>query len=488
MFPAPFSFPFFCSISTAILACLLPLSCSPPTRFERPILDLPQGQVSSTLSPTGTPWWSIFHNEDLNRLEKRALQYNRDLIQAAAIVDKAIALSRETAADELPHAEIRAGARTEELTKGQQYTQSLSDRGRDLWSASGVLSYEVDLWGKLRAQSEAARADVLASMAARDAVCLRLTGEVASAYISVCTWQEKCGIIERVHASYNQTCSMYEKRFEQGQYPELELRRVQAERARTLAQLEKARNYLSQAESLLAVLVGDSPRAIMKSTAPSHASNFLLSAPPSVPSGIPSDVINKRPDLFELESRLKSAYERQESARTDRLPSLTLTAELGHVSTALDELLNQPSRLYNVGGDLMQTLFDGGKKKAVLDAASAEYTATKAAYEQCALTAFREIRDALVERRQSAEIYKASSDEVNRLRRSWDIASKQYAAGYIGLMDTLDTHRSLLSGELDQADAAEMRLNAVVKVCKALGGGWQQSVKRNSTKPSSGEA
>lgn len=325
-------------------------------------------------------------------------------------------------------------------------------------------------------------------MAARDAVCLRLTGEVASAYISVCTWQEKCRIIERVHASYNQTCSMYEKRFEQGQYPELELRRVQAERARTLAQLEKARNHLSQAESLLAVLVGDSPRAIMKATASDHASTFLLSAPPSVPSGISSDVINKRPDLFELESRLKSVYERQEAARTDRFPSLKLTAELGHVSTALDELLNQPSRLYNVGGDLVQTLFDGGKKKAVLDATSAEYTATKAAYEQCTLTAFREIRDALVERRQSTEIYKASSDEVNRLRRSWDIASKQYAAGYIGLMDTLDTHRSLLSGELDQADAAQMRMNAVVKVCKALGGGWRQPAKQGKTIPSAGEA
>lgn len=121
-----------------------------------------------------------------------------------------------------------------------------------------------------------------------------------------------------------------------------------------------------------------------------------------------------------------------------------------------------------------QTLFDGGRKRAAVRAASAECTAVQAAYEQAVLNAFREIRDALVERRKSAEAYEASRDEVTCLRRSWDIASKQYEAGYLGLMDALDTHRNLLSGELDMADAAQMRLNAIVKFCKALGGGWQR--------------
>lgn len=449
-------------------------SCSDPASFERPVLDMPQGTVSGQLSPAGIPWWSIFHNSDLNRLEERALQYNRDLIKAAASVDKAIALSADTEANQIPQASISAGAKREELTKGQQYSQSQFVRGRDLWHASGILSYEVDLWGKLRSRSEAAQADVLASIAARDAVCLRLTSEVASAYIAVCTWQEKCDIISSVHDSYEQTCSMYEKRFEQGQYPELELRRVQAERAKTLAQLEKAKNSLSQAESTLAVLIGDSPRTVMKSRTTKGYTNFLLKSPPSVPSGIPSGIINRRPDLFELESRLQSAHALQEATRANRLPSLKLTAELGQISPDFGKLLNQPSRLYNVGGDILQTLFDGGKKRAALDAASAEYKASEAAYEQAVLIAFREIRDALVERHQSMEIYKATGDEVNRLRRSWDIASKQYAAGYVGLMDALDTHRSLLNGELDLADAAQMRLNAVVKVCKALGGGWEQ--------------
>lgn len=332
----------------------------------------------------------------------------------------------------------------------------------------------MDLWGKLRARTEVARAELLASAAARDAVYLRLTAEVASAYINVRTWEEKCLIIRRVHASYEQTCAMYEKRFVQGQYPELALRRVQAERSKTLAQLRLSENELSRAESVLSVLVGDSPRQVMKGGRPGGGNAALLASPPVIPARLPGDMIERRPDIWELESRLKAAFYGREAARKDRFPSLVLTGQLGQVSTQLNELLNQSSRNYELGAGILQTLFDGGRKRAVVRAADAKCAAVQAAYEQAVLNAFREIRDALVERRKSAEVYEATLDEVNCLRRSWDIASRQYEAGYVGLMDALDTHRSLLSGELDMADAAQMRLNAVVKFCKALGGGWQR--------------
>ena len=315
---------------------------------------------------------------------------------------------------------------------------------------------------------------LLASSAARDAVYLRLTAEVASAYINVRTWEEKCLIIRRVHASYEQTCAMYEKRFVQGQYPELALRRVQAERSKTLAQLRLSENELSRAESVLSVLVGDSPRQVMKGGRPGGGNAALLASPPVIPARLPGDMIERRPDIWELESRLKAAFYGREAARKDRFPSLVLTGQLGQVSTQLNELLNQSSRNYELGAGILQTLFDGGRKRAAVRAADAECAAVQAAYEQAVLNAFREIRDALVERRKSAEVYEATLDEVNCLRRSWDIASRQYEAGYVGLMDALDTHRSLLSGELDMADAAQMRLNAVVKFCKALGGGWQR--------------
>lgn len=225
---------------------------------------------------------------------------------------------------------------------------------------------------------------------------------------------------------------------------------------------------------MLSVLVGDSPRQVMKGGRPGGGNAALLASPPVIPARLPGDMIERRPDIWELESRLKAAFYGREAARKDRFPSLVLTGQLGQVSTQLNELLNQSSRNYELGAGILQTLFDGGRKRAVVRAVDAKCAAVQAAYEQAVLNAFREIRDALVERRKSAEVYEATLDEVNCLRRSWDIASRQYEAGYVGLMDALDTHRSLLSGELDMADAAQMRLNAVVKFCKALGGGWQR--------------
>lgn len=454
-----------------LMAALL-ASCGSPAVFERPVMEMPEGTART--SPVGAGWWRIFNDRALDRLEEKAVAHNRDLVRASALVDQASALAAQAGSAILPRAELRAGAGSEELSEGERYMNNLPDRARDLWSMSGVLSYEVDLWGKLRARTEAARAELLASAAARDAVYLRLTAEVASAYINVRTWEEKCLIIRRVHASYEQTCAMYEKRFVQGQYPELALRRVQAERSKTLAQLRLSENELSRAESVLSVLVGDSPRQVMKGGRPGGGNAALLASPPVIPARLPGDMIERRPDIWELESRLKAAFYGREAARKDRFPSLVLTGQLGQVSTQLNELLNQSSRSYELGAGILQTLFDGGRKRAVVRATDAKCAAVQAAYEQAVLNAFREIRDALVERRKSTEVYEATLDEVNCLRRSWDIASRQYEAGYVGLMDALDTHRSLLSGELDMADAAQMRLNAVVKFCKALGGGWQR--------------
>lgn len=460
---------------TLLSGLVLP-GCTATRTFERPLMDLPDGttveQSQALRTHTDPKWWEVFHDRQLNRLEEQALLYNRDLVKAAATVEKAVALSNVVQADLFPQADIGAGATREEVTRGQQYSQRLSSRQRDIWQMSGVLSYELDLWGKLSSRSDASKADVLSSIAARDAVRMRLTAEVAAAYISIRIWQEKCRIISRVHDTYEKSCSMHEKRFAQGEYPELELRRVQAERAKTLAQLKKAENELVHAETVLAVLIGDSPRQIM-SGRNYGASSLLSQAPPATPSGIPSDLLNRRPDVFDLESRLLAAHYREQSARADRFPTISLTGRLGQSSTALDNILRGGSRLFSLDAGVMQYLFDGGRRRASIRVASAEYHEIEAAYEQTVLNAYREVRDALTERTKSDEIYRAVEDEVERTQRSWDIASKQYEAGYIGLMDILDIHRSLLSCELDKAEASGMRLTSVVQLCKALGGGWK---------------
>lgn len=370
-----------------LMAALL-ASCGSPAVFERPVMEMPEGTART--SPVGAGWWRIFNDRALDRLEEKAVAHNRDLGPRVRPGGPGLRPGGADGAAMLPRAELEAGASSEELSEGERYMNNLPDRARDLWSMSGVLSYEVDLWGKLRARTEAARAELLASSAARDAVYLRLTAEVASAYINVRTWEEKCLIIRRVHASYEQTCAMYEKRFVQGQYPELALRRVQAERSKTLAQLRLSENELSRAESVLSVLVGDSPRQVMKGGRPGGGNAALLASPPVIPARLPGDMIERRPDIWELESRLKAAFYGREAARKDRFPSLVLTGQLGQVSTQLNELLNQSSRNYELGAGILQTLFDGGRKRAAVRAADAECAAVQAAYEQAVLNAFRE--------------------------------------------------------------------------------------------------
>ena len=146
-----------------LMAALL-ASCGSPAVFERPVMEMPEGTART--SPVGAGWWHIFNDRALDRLEEKAVAHNRDLVRASALVDQASALAAQTGAAMLPRAELEAGASSEELSEGERYMNNLPDRARDLWSMSGVLSYEVDLWGKLRARTEAARAELLASSAA----------------------------------------------------------------------------------------------------------------------------------------------------------------------------------------------------------------------------------------------------------------------------------------------------------------------------------
>lgn len=466
---------------TAFPALLIGVAgCSGIGSFQRPMMDMPGGvdveQSEALKTHLNSQWWTVFHDSQLNQLMDQSLKYNRDLIKASHTVEKAVALSGLADSELYPDANFEAGAAKEELTRGQQYSQRLPSRKRDLWQMSGILSYELDLWGKLAASSEAAQADILSSMAARDAVRLRLTADVATTYITIRTCQEKCRVIQNVYESYQKSCAMYEKRFEAGAYPELELRRIQSERAKTLAKLKKAENDLEHAKTILSVLTGDSPEAIMKGRS-YGSSNLLRRTPPAVPSNIPSDLLDRRPDLQDMESRLASAHYQEKSAYADQFPSISLTGRFGYVSTSLDNVLKSKSRLFSLESGLLAPLFDGGRRRSAVRVASAEYKEIEAAYEQSVMNAYREVKDALTDRRKSDEIYRAIEEEVRSTQRSWDIASKQYESGHIGIMDALDIHRSLLNCELDKAEAAGMRLTAVVRLCKALGGGWKREKK-----------
>lgn len=454
----------------------LSASCSLGPVYTRPTLALPQSTSSThpQYTPYITPeWWKIFGDPQLNAIEEEALLYNNDLLLACARVEEAQALAQTTHSQQLPQINMDAGAEKISSTQGQQISEHLKSRQHDRWQLSGFLSYEIDVWGKLHKMDEVAQAELLNTEYGRESVRLRLTADVASAYCLIRASEARCAILKSMHETYQKTCSLYEKRFNSGQYPELALRRVQAERANTEALLKEEENTLSQAQSVLMVLLGRNPRAIMEDTLAQGKSQDQLIKQLPTPQNAPSDLLQRRPDIHQSEQQLIADNARIGVARANYYPSISLTSKLGTSSLDLENLFSGKKNFIQGGTLLSEPLFTGGQLTAQEEASKAVYKQMLIHYSQTIQQAFREVRDALVEMRKSQERAKASHEAVKYLARSLDLATKQYSIGYIEIMDMLDVQRSLLHAQLNEVAARQMQLNAIVHLSKSLGGGWK---------------
>ena len=312
-------------------------------------------------------------------------------------------------------------------------------------------------------------AELLSTEAARDTIRLAVASETALAYFQLRTLQEQERIAADMLKSYERTCKVYETRYRLGQSPETTLRRFAAERDKTQAQLYDLEERRIRCEGALAVLAGFSPAGIVDGTLGE------LAPPPDVPSGIPSDLLQRRPDVRSAEGRLMAANARIGAARAAFFPSFSLTAEGGYSSTHLDRVFLDPARIWSIMGGLAQPLFEGGRLTAKQRMAEAKYEEARAAYVGSVQNAFTETRDALAGNRISRKALAASTERVKELARSNEIMEKQYDAGLSSVMDLLDVRRQLLAARQEQAEARRRQLAAVVGLCKALGGGWTEA-------------
>lgn len=300
-----------------------------------------------------------------------------------------------------------------------------------------------------------------------------MASETALAYFQLRTLQEQERIAADMLKSYERTCKVYETRYRLGQSPETTLRRFAAERDKTQAQLYDLEERRIRCEGALAVLAGFSPAGIVDGAGRAFQEGRTLgelAPPPDVPSGIPSDLLQRRPDVRSAEGRLMAANARIGAARAAFFPSFSLTAEGGYSSTHLDRVFLDPARIWDVMGGLAQPLFEGGRLTAKQRMAEAKYEEARAAYMGSVRNAFTETRDALAGNRISRKALAASTERVKELTRSNEIMEKQYDAGLSSVMDLLDVRRQLLAARQEQAEARRRQLAAVVGLCKALGG------------------
>ncbi len=450
-----------------VFSCAALLSgCMMGPNYKRPDLDLPAQQSGEEYSIfQNYQWWEMFEDPELNKLETEALLFNKDLRQAVARVDQARAAVTTAVADQLPTIAAQGGS-----GRAGNYYGS----GQTLSTGTIVASFELDLWGKYRRLSEAARADLLSTMAAKDTVLLSLTAQVASTYFTLRTLDAQLEIARRTLATRQESVRIYTSRYNAGYATEVDLRRIEADMYSVAATAKQLELSVKTTETALSVLVGRSPREIVQGFEERQGHLRDAVVMPVVPEGIPSRFLANRPDVRSAEGQLIAANARIGAARAAYFPDISLTGAAGYASPQLNELFRGTSGLWAFAGQVMQPIFAGGRIVAQNKAAKAQYEEMLAAYEQTVQNAFKEALDALNSNRINREMFEILLKQTQSLRRGYELTKKQEDAGLIGTMELLDVERNLLQAEMNLASARQNELLALISLAKAFGGGWDE--------------
>jgi outer membrane protein, multidrug efflux system len=409
-------------------------------------------------APVAADWWSGFGDPVLTQLVAHALANSADIGAAATRVEEARALLRAQAALQSPS--VTAGAPLSEARAVNPFGLPSTNTGLQ---PAFQASYDFDLFGRLRSATSAARAQLLGSEAAGDAVRLAVASGVASGYVTLRGLDARLQVARETLAARAEGLRIARRRAETGYTSDLELRQAEAEYRATEQLIPQAERAVARQENAIRLLSGDPPGPIARGL----PLNRLLT--PAVPDGLPADLLRRRPDLFQAEQALVAADRTLDSARAALLPSLALTGSAGLVlSTALDD----PVGVFSLGGSVLAPIFDAGRLRAQADATTARRDQAAFAYRQAALRAFREVDDALTDVRRTGEQAAALRGQRDALAAALRIASNRYRAGYSAYLEQLDAQRGLLSADLALVQAEADRLTAYAALYQAVGGGW----------------
>ena len=456
------------AVSGLLLAgCSLAPDLQPPALSMPETWNAPDGMDASAGEALSARWWTRFGDPALDRLVDEAFAHNRDLLAALARVEYARAQLGLSRAEQFPQLSGQAVAQP-------TYVNGTLVTSQAPYSAAFSVSWELDLWGKYRNATSAARSRLAASQSAWAALRLTLAGQVASAYFQLRSLDLQLATAERTLQSRQAALTINQARYEAGLISELDLTQAQTvvETARTA--LFRTRTSIESAEGSLAALLGRSPRDILLNRLERGRALEDLPAPPVIPAGVPSTLLARRPDLIEAEQNLAAANADVGVARAAWLPSISLTGALGVISPQLADLFRSPLDTHSYGGSAAVPLIDFGRVRAGVEASQAQLKEQYAAYEQAILNAFSDVRGALAAQRESALVVASLEQQVRQFRQALHLARLRYDNGYSSYLDVLDAERSLFQSEMDLATARSDRLVSVVRVCMALGGGWQE--------------
>ena len=446
------------TIVVIFLVAMLLTACNLVPTFQQPRADIPTTWREKTLdqvSEVDPQWWLAFNSKELNRLIPQALAYNNDLAAASQRVEQARAQAKIAGANLWPSAGMAGDFSSTHNNNGETQNKS------------GKLSvaYEVDLWGANRARRDAGAARLLGEEFARDALKLVVMADVGQAYFSLLAIQERKHIATLFLQNVTNVLGIISARFEAGAVSALDLAQQQSELATARANLDLLLQQQVLAENTLSILLGQPPQQVILNT-----ELFVDIALPSIVPQQPASLLQRRPDLRQIEMQLKAANADIGIALAAFYPKLQLN---------LDTLLAnpQPAGLaLAMAANLAQPLFQGGRLEGGLENAQARNAELSEIYQQALLTAFKEVEDAVAVRVNSRRRMQALAEAVDKANLAYQLSQERYRVGAIDYQTLLTTQRSLLTAQNNQVQARLDVLVALVQLYKALGGGWQVAV------------
>ncbi|MBS0192156.1 MAG: efflux transporter outer membrane subunit [Phycisphaerales bacterium] len=438
--------------------------------YSRPTTQTPEvfrGQAApQQVSIAQTGWWEIYKDPALAGLIREGFANNFDSRIAVARVEQARQLSMQARSQYYPSVGYQGGTN---YGKNDFVGNPVDNSGSESWTGYGVIAvnWELDVWGRIRRLNEAALARYLATEEARNAIQVSLLAEIATAYFELLELDLEKQIAIRTAKSFSDSLHLFSQRLAGGAASKLETSRAAASLASVTARIPDLERVISLKENELCVLIGRIPGPIERTAVLGDQWT-----PPEVPAGIPSQLLERRPDIRSAEQQLRAANAEIGVAEADYFPKIGLTTYLGAVSSDLVQASGGGSWAWALGANLTGPIFSGGKLDAQLAARKAAWDEARLNYQKTALIALREVSDSLIDREKLAQVRTEQEKSVSAHSESVDVATKRYAAGKASYFEVLDAQQELYPAENTLAQVRLSQLLAVVKLYKALGGGW----------------
>lgn len=428
-------------------------------------------QLAMTDSVLNISWWELFDDPVLADLIKIGLSENKDALIASSRIEQAMAQLGFTKADLWPKVGYNVGAQRGNVIAGVP-TQGSS--AQSIFTGFGTLSWELDFWGKFRRGNEAARAELVASEYGQRTVQIGLIAAIAATYYQLLDFEWREYISRKTLELREESLDIIQARYDSGIIPEIDLNQAQIQRAIAASAVPLFQRSVAQTENALGILLGRSPGPITTGT---ELNEQLL--PPDIPVGLPSMLMERRPDILQAEAFLHAQTARIGVAVAQRFPSISLTGLFGVASGDISNLTSNPAA-WAIGGSLLGPLFEFGKNKRRVEIERKITEQVVFEYERTVIIAFQEVEDALVEISTLKEERQARIDHVTAANNAQYLSGERYDKGVTSFLELIESQRQAFEAQLSLSETTQKLFNGYVNLYKALGGGWLSEAEMNA--------